>query len=95
MKDIKILGGGLSGLTAAINLAKAGYKVDVFEKRSDCGKRFHGDLEGIENWSSKVDVMDEFKSMNIKPNFKITYSSKINNSSIVVCKAFTIQEKIY
>jgi len=69
MKDIKILGGGLSGLTAAINLAKAGYNVDVFEKRSDCGKRFHGDLEGIENWSSKIDVMDELNSMNIKTNF--------------------------
>jgi flavin-dependent dehydrogenase len=72
MRDIKILGGGLSGLSAAINLAKAGYNVDVFEKRSDCGKRFHGDLEGIENWSSKIDVMDELNSMNIKPNFRYT-----------------------
>ena len=70
MKNIKILGGGLSGLTAAINLAKAGYNVDVFEKRSDCGKRFHGDLEGIENWSSTVDAMDEASSMNIKTNFE-------------------------
>ncbi len=69
MKNIKILGGGLSGLSAAINLAKAGYDVDVFEKRSDCGKRFHGDLEGLENWSSKVDVVREFVSMNIKINF--------------------------
>lgn len=69
MKDIKILGGGLSGLSAAINLAKAGYNVDVFEKRSDCGKRFHGDLEGLENWSSTVDVMHELRSMNIKINF--------------------------
>jgi len=72
MRNIKILGGGLSGLTAAINLAKAGYNVDVFEKRSDCGKRFLGDLEGIENWSSTTDVIEEFESMNIKTNFKYT-----------------------
>ncbi len=69
MKDIKILGGGISGLTAAINLAKAGYIVDVFEKRSDCGKRFHDDLEGIENWSAKIDVLNELNSMSIKTNF--------------------------
>ena len=69
MKNIKILGAGLSGLSAAINLTKAGYDVDVFEKRNDCGMRFHGDLEGLENWSSTVDVIEEFKSMNIKINF--------------------------
>ena len=69
MRDIKILGGGLSGLSAAINLAKAGYNVDVYEKRSDCGKRFGGDLEGLENWSSNIDVIEDIKSMNIKNNF--------------------------
>ena len=69
MRDIKILGGGISGLTAAINLAKAGFNVDVYEKRSDCGKRFNGDLEGLENWSSKIDIRDEFKLMSIKTNF--------------------------
>jgi flavin-dependent dehydrogenase len=69
MKSVKIMGAGVSGLSAAINLAKAGYRVDVFEKRSDCGKRFHGDLEGFENWSSLVDVVSEIKSRNIKVNF--------------------------
>ena len=69
MENIKIMGGGLSGLTAAINLVKAGYNVDVFEKRSDCGKRFHGDLEGLENWSSPTNIINELKSMNIKINF--------------------------
>lgn len=69
MKNIKIMGAGLSGLSAAINLVKAGYNVDVFEKRNDCGKRFLGDLEGFENWSSKIDVMHELKEMNIKNNF--------------------------
>lgn len=69
MKNINIQGAGLSGLSAAINLARAGYNVDVFEKDDDCGKRFHGDLEGLENWSSPVDIIQEFNSMNIKINF--------------------------
>ena len=61
---IKIMGAGLSGLTAAINLAKAGFNVDVFENRDDCGKRFQGDINGLENWSSQVDAISEFESMN-------------------------------
>jgi len=69
MKNIKIMGAGISGLSAAINLAKAGYNVDVFEKRSDSGKRFNGDIAGLENWSLHTDVIQEFKSMNVKANF--------------------------
>ena len=77
MENIKILGAGLSGLTAAINLKKAGYNVDVFEKRSDCGKRFLGDLEGLENWSSEKDILEEIKEMNIKINFNASPFKKI------------------
>jgi len=91
MKNIKIMGAGLSGLSAAINLVKAGYNVDVFEKRSDCGKRFHGDLEGLENWSSRVDVVSELESMNIKINFdchpfKKMYSSDGKELIEMKCK---------
>jgi flavin-dependent dehydrogenase len=77
MKGIKILGAGLSGLTAAINLAKNGYNVEVFELREDCGKRFHGDLEGLENWSSRIDILDEIKSMNIELNFEYSPFKKM------------------
>ncbi|MGZ7135838.1 MAG: FAD-dependent oxidoreductase [Methanobacterium sp.] len=38
---IRILGAGLAGLSAAINLAKAGYEVDVFEKTKFVAGRFH------------------------------------------------------
>ena len=78
MKGIKILGGGLSGLTAAINLANEGYNVDVYEKRSDCGKRFKGDIEGLENWSKRKDVIKEIKSMNIKVNFDLFPFKKLH-----------------
>lgn len=77
MKLIKILGAGISGLTAAINLAKAGYKVEVYERNKDVGARFGGDLQGLENWSEKEDVLDMLKRMNIKINFDCDPFSKI------------------
>ncbi|KYK32776.1 MAG: NAD(P)/FAD-dependent oxidoreductase [Theionarchaea archaeon] len=69
MRRTKIVGAGISGLSAAITLAKAGHNVDVFEKNEDVGKRFRGDLEGLENWSEKEDILNEFKRMNITVNF--------------------------
>ncbi len=69
MEKVKILGAGPAGLSAAINLADEGYNVDVFEKNSDVGYRFKGDLQGLENWSCDDDILKEFKKMNIKANF--------------------------
>ena len=66
IENIKIAGAGPAGLSAAINLAKAGYQVEVFEKNHDTGVRFHGDLQGLENWSREKDAIDELHDMNIK-----------------------------
>jgi len=55
-KEIEIVGAGPSGLVAAINLARAGYSVTVYEEKTDVGHRFHGDYQGLENWSTKEDV---------------------------------------
>lgn len=69
MKQVNIAGAGPAGLTAAINLARAGYTVDVFEKRSDTGKRFHGDIQGLENWSEEMNVLQDLQRMNLTINF--------------------------
>jgi flavin-dependent dehydrogenase len=69
MEKIKILGAGPSGLTAAINLARAGFPVEVYEKRDDAGGRFHGDLQGLENWSETKDTIAQFQEMNLRINF--------------------------
>ena len=71
-KSLRILGSGPSGLTAAILLAKAGKEVHVYERKSDCGARFLGDLQGLENWTTQEDVLDLFKSMGLELNFEIT-----------------------
>ena len=67
--EIKILGAGISGLTASINLAKEGFDVTVFEKSSSVGSRFHSDFQGLENWSDETDALEILKSLSLKTNF--------------------------
>ncbi len=70
---IKIMGAGLSGLAAAIILAKAGREVHVYDIRDDSGARFDGDFQGIENWTSNSDFFDELEEWGIDPkSFKST-----------------------
>jgi flavin-dependent dehydrogenase len=69
VRTIKVIGSGPSGLTAAINLARAGKEVHVYERNSEVGQRFHGDLEGLENWSDKEDVLEHLARMNVSVNF--------------------------
>lgn len=69
MDTIKIAGAGPAGLSAAINLAHKGYPVEVFEKNQDVGGRFHGDFQGLENWSDERDVLFRLKQMDISINF--------------------------
>ncbi len=69
MKPVTVMGAGPSGLTAAINLAKAGYPVEVYDKKADAGGRFYGDLQGLENWSEKQDVLEDFRACNLSINF--------------------------
>jgi flavin-dependent dehydrogenase len=76
MEKKVIAGAGISGLTAAINLAKAGYKATVYEKNKKVGERFHGDFQGLENWTSEENALDALKRMNIDVNFPATPSKK-------------------
>jgi len=79
--SIRILGAGPAGLAAAINLARAGFPVEMFEKRHDCGARFHGDLQGLENWSRRTDVIDDLRRFNIEPSFDHQPFSTITQSN--------------
>lgn len=78
MDHIKILGGGISGLTAAINLKKAGFDVEVHERKGYCGKQT-GDFQFLENWTSNEDILDSLKAMNIETDFYVKpwYSQEI------------------
>ena len=83
MERVRILGAGPAGLSAAINLARSGYNVTIFEKNEDVGSRFYGDFQGLENWSDEKDVLELFKDMHIDVNFKYNpfLELKISNVS--------------
>ena len=70
MKNIKIIGGGIAGLTAAINLKKAGVDVEVHERKSYCGKHT-SDFQFLENWTFEDDALDILKNMNIQTDFYV------------------------
>lgn len=76
-KEVKILGAGPAGLVAAITLAKAGYFVTVFEKNADCGMRFHGDYQGLENWTRQKDILQDIRDMGIISDFDYTPFSEM------------------
>lgn len=67
---VSISGAGPAGLAAAITLARAGVPTVVRELRSDVGGRFHGDHQGIENWTTRGDVLEELTAIGIEPRFE-------------------------
>lgn len=69
-KCVEIVGAGPAGLVAALTLRQAGYPVRVYEERKDVGLRFHGDFQGIENWSQGEDILGQLREMGIKVNFR-------------------------
>ncbi len=69
---IKISGAGPAGLAAALAIAETEKQAIVFEKRLDVGGRFHGDFQGLENWTTDIDVLDELGSLGIEAGFDYT-----------------------
>jgi flavin-dependent dehydrogenase len=69
-RRITILGSGIAGLTAGINLSLAGFHVDIYEKRSSVGLQSKGDFQGLENWTSPKDVLSFLSEINIPPEFE-------------------------
>ena len=68
---IRIAGAGLSGLSAAIGLAKRGYRVEVFEKNTDSGQLRHTDWDAIENWTTEEDFLTCLGRWGIQPTFEL------------------------
>lgn len=69
---VEIAGAGPAGLAAALTLAKYGGHAVVTERHRDVGHRFHGDFQGLENWSTAGDVLEELAAMGIEPTFEHT-----------------------
>lgn len=69
---VTIVGGGLSGLAAALAVVRRGGRARVFERRHEVGARFHGDFQGLENWSTEGDVLEDLASFGIETAFDHT-----------------------
>lgn len=69
---LDVVGAGPAGLSAALAARARGVEVTVYEKRSDVGARFHGDFQGLENWTSRIDVLAELEASGIETNFAHT-----------------------
>jgi len=63
----------VAGLTAAIQLKKAGFDPVIFEKESKVGAGRHGDYEGLDNWIFSRNVPTFFKQSAFKFNDLTTY----------------------
>lgn len=66
---IQIAGAGPAGLAAAIALAHGGRRVLVHEAGRAVGYRFQGDLQGLENWTTDRDVLDEMGELGLTTAF--------------------------
>ena len=62
---VHVSGAGPAGLAAAISIARAGGCAVVHERRADVGLRFHGDLQGLENWTTPGNVLEELGALGL------------------------------
>lgn len=83
MKNINIYGAGLSGLTAAINLARDDYKVTIFEKE----KRVGGSVTytpSVHMTPIHFEKMKEYIGIDVEPFFSELDVFKANIYSKIV-----------
>jgi flavin-dependent dehydrogenase len=66
---IQVVGAGPAGLAAAITLAQAGQHVVVHDAAAEVGSRFQGDHQGLENWTTDKDVLDDLREYGLTCDF--------------------------
>ncbi|MFV2054823.1 MAG: NAD(P)/FAD-dependent oxidoreductase [Thiohalomonadales bacterium] len=84
---VEVAGAGPAGLAAAITLAHAGRQVIVHETHKEVGHRFGGDFQGLENWTTKENVLKVFEGLGINTDFDAPPANR--------CTVFDPQGKSY
>ncbi len=79
--DVAIIGGGLAGLSLSIQLAKAGYRVVLFEKEKYPFHRVCGEYISLESWDFINELGLDLNKMNL-PHIKNLQVSAPGGKSI-------------
>lgn len=85
-EDILIVGGGITGITAALEGAKAGYKVHLVENKDELGgwsKKLYKQIPFKENFNTLIEPVINEKLINLEsnPNINIYKSTLIKEIS--------------
>lgn len=67
---VEIVGSGPAGLSAALAVLRSGGRAIVYEANPEVGHRFQGDFQGIENWTTSMDVLEELAALGIESTFE-------------------------
>jgi flavin-dependent dehydrogenase len=76
-EKIRIVGAGLSGLAAAISLAREGYSVDVFDINSESGQERATDWDAVENWTTPQDFLKLLSQWGIEARFDVVCPDRV------------------
>lgn len=93
MKDIVIIGGGASGLTAAIFAAKKGHKVTIIERNNTCGKKILITGNGKCNFWNEDQNLSHYHSSN-EEYIKDIINKETNEEIMTFFKKIGIVPKI-
>ncbi len=74
--DVIIVGGGASGLTAGIVLARRGFKVTIIERNNKCGKKILLTGNGRANYWNELQSIDKYHSKDIRLGEQIWLNGK-------------------
>ena len=86
MREVNIYGAGISGLTAAINLAKKGYDVTVFEKERTIGG-FHQKQPSIHMTPIDLEKTNDYIGIKIDDCFSelVSFTGYIYSKKVILC----------
>jgi len=78
--DLAIVGGGLAGLSLSIQMAKAGYRVILYEKEQYPFHRVCGEYISLESWDFLQSLGVDLRSLNVSQIKRLSVSAKNGNS---------------